>query len=97
MVRAARSTQVHVAVVGWRQTTGGRLWTVGELVRVADPALGVDADFVVESVSFALDESGSITELELQPPEGFGVLSEPRKATGTTRKVGAWAELEGGV
>jgi prophage tail gpP-like protein len=69
-VRAAQATQVSLSVQGWRQADG-RLWSMNELVKIKAPWLGLDMDMLTTSVDFSLSESGTITSLELEPPDAY--------------------------
>ena len=76
-VRAARSHDIEVTVQGWRHANG--LWRPNALVPVRAEALRVDADLMIASVSFGLDERGTTTTLRLTRADAYTVL--PMKAS----------------
>jgi len=72
-VRAARAGRITVTVVGWRRSEAGKLWAFNELVDVDIPPLKMKGDMLISGVRFSLDESGTITELDLVRPDGFTI------------------------
>lgn len=71
-IRAARARRLTIALAGWRQS--GKLWRPNWLVRVENPALGVEADMLIAGVSFSLGNRGSRTELSLVGRHAFDLL-----------------------
>ena len=58
---------------GWLQGDG-TVWKPNTLVRVVDPLLRIDEDWLIRDVSFSLSVSGSTTQLTLAGPDAFTVL-----------------------
>ena len=72
--RVADAVEVSAEVAGWTQSDGS-LWPLGALVGFEAPALGFSsADFIIASISNAIDEGGIKTTLRLKHPDAF--LSE---------------------
>lgn len=95
-VRAARSQTVQVKLRGFRQTEGGALWAPNQLVAILAPSIGIRSqiDMLISQVTFSLDDSGTITTLDLKRKDAF--LSEPK----VSEKNDLWAKLykkEGGT
>lgn len=76
-VRIGRGQRVSISVQGWAHAQG--LWAPNVLVRVRSPWLGVDADLLITSVTFALDSGGTRTDLELCPRAAFDVIPPTEK------------------
>lgn len=68
--RAGKALATTYTVQGWRQTNGD-LWRHNLLVRVKDPVLEVDQDMLISKITYSLSAQGSITTLEVAPPEVF--------------------------
>lgn len=75
--RAGKSAQFGITVQGWRHPEG--LWQPNTLVRLTDPWLRTDAELLVKSVQFSLDDSGSFTTLALTSPQAFELIPMPKK------------------
>jgi prophage tail gpP-like protein len=69
-VRIGKSTQVKVKVPGWRQTDGA-LWNVNQLAKVNAPWLGLNLELLITEVSFSKSDSGTTTELSLEPAQAY--------------------------
>lgn len=76
-VRAGKSAHLALRVQGW--THGGGLWQPNTIVHVRDEWTRTDADLLVKQVLFTLDEGGSITELQLAPPQAFDLIPLPKE------------------
>lgn len=79
-VRAARSHEIEFTVQGWRHAGG--LWRPNMLVPVRADALRLDADLLISSVTFSLDEQGSTTVLRMTRADAFTVLPIKAAAAG---------------
>ena len=67
----AKGLQVEISVAGWRQSDGS-LWQENQIILVVSPALGLNRDLLVVSVSFEVSEHrGKMTHLTLGPVEGY--------------------------
>ena len=84
-VRAARSRTVRITVQGWQEVPDGDLWEPGRLVYVSDDWLGIDQDLLVSATSQTLGAGGTLTDLDLVPPDSFAQRAEPQATElGTT-------------
>lgn len=73
-VRRGRSSRATLRVNGWRNKTGA-LWRANTLVHLFAPTIGADADLLIVSGSFILDEeAGEITELTVVGREAFDLI-----------------------
>jgi prophage tail gpP-like protein len=79
-VRRSRG-QVYSPVVDGFRNQAGELWTPNTLVQVVDEYAGIDSKMLINSVTFALDESGgSTTTLSLVERDAYTLaLAEPRE------------------
>lgn len=85
-VRRGRSDRLHYVVQGW-ETIEGQPWAPNFRVRVEDERLYVSGEFLIVAATLTRDESGTVTELELTPPEAFSVEPElPKKKRKTRNK-----------
>lgn len=81
LIEARTSREVPVlrltyTVPGWRGASGA-LWRPNTLARVDDAFLGIARELLIVSVTFLLSaEDGTVTELEVAPPEAFERLPE---------------------
>lgn len=74
-VRRGRSSRATLRVNGWRNKSGA-LWKANTLVHVYAPTIGADADLLIVSGSFILDEqAGEITELSVVGREAFDLIA----------------------
>lgn len=74
-VRSARGQRATVRVRGWLD--GDAPWAPNTLVAAEDPWLGLDGDYLIAGVEYAIDESeGQISSLSLVPPAAYEVLPE---------------------
>ena len=69
--REGMAVTATYTLAGWRQSDGS-LWRKGLLTHVTDEIVGLDRDVVVSRVTYSLNDSGTITTLEVVPPETFG-------------------------
>lgn len=97
--RAARSASVTVELLDWRQTAGGRLWKVNELVRLSIPRWRLnDKPFLVNAVRFSYPSRK--TTLELVRPDAYTAeptleqKSDPFNAWGDDAQVPEGDDLE---
>jgi prophage tail gpP-like protein len=79
-VRAARSVEVDVTVVGWAHADG--LWAVNRLVAVKSPTMRIDDQMLIKSVHFSLSDAGALTTLTLTKKDAFTLL--PLKPQGAS-------------
>jgi prophage tail gpP-like protein len=83
--REAKARKITLTVQGWRQADGD-LWRINQRVHVTCPWMRVDEAWLVASVAFQLDESGSLTELTLVGQKAFDLLPEIPAAQGGAGK-----------
>lgn len=91
--QAARAVTATGSVVGWRESGfTGALWQPGALVRYVDSFAGLDAEMVIQSVEYRLDDGGQVSTLTCQPQTGF----EPQRTKRTNPTAGSkrWADVE---
>lgn len=69
-VRAAKSAQVQVTVLGWFNGAN-QLWKPNQLVRIQSGMLGLNQEMLIESVSYSKDESGTLTTMGLVRPDAY--------------------------
>lgn len=69
-VRRGRSRAYEVSVQDWKDSKG-KLWEINQIVPLKAAPLGVNADLLIATLSFVLDESGTVTRLRLVPPETY--------------------------
>jgi prophage tail gpP-like protein len=71
--RIGRSQAISVTCDAWRDS-GGKLWTPNWLAQVDAPALKlVNKNWIIGSVMFRKDLSGTHADLVLMPPDAFSV------------------------
>jgi prophage tail gpP-like protein len=75
--RTGKSAQPNIRTQGWSHLGG--LWQPNTLVHVVDKWMRTDADLLIKSVSFGLDESGAITTLGLTLPQAFDLIPMTKK------------------
>jgi prophage tail gpP-like protein len=75
-VRAGRAARVQYTVAGWEYKPGS-IWVPNRMVHVQDSYIGVDAELLITSCCYSLDESGSKTRLELSRREAFDLINLP--------------------
>lgn len=68
--RRAKALSTQYTVQGWRKETG-ELWVPNELVRVQDPIIGIDANWLIVELEYKLDDGGTICSLSVAPREGY--------------------------
>lgn len=73
--RIGKALTLKYKVQGWRQSNG-ELWRVNMMVRVLDPALGIDRDMLISEVQYSLDDTGTTCSMSVAPAEAF--LPEPK-------------------
>jgi prophage tail gpP-like protein len=74
-VRRGRGARATVRVNGWRNAAGA-LWKANSLVYFYSPTIGADANLLIVSGTFTLDEQmGQMTELNLVGREAFDLLA----------------------
>ncbi len=74
IIRAARSNDLRITVVGWQQKQNGRLWQINERVRVFSETLAIDEannEFLINEITFKYSHQGTTTELSLLPPDAY--------------------------
>jgi prophage tail gpP-like protein len=74
-----RGLQVRATRVAWRQRDGA-LWRPNILVQCSLPQLNVEGTLAIGEVTYRKGASGTVSELELMPPEAF--TPEPPEAPG---------------
>lgn len=72
-VRMGRGSRATVTVQGWAHE--GNLWKPNTMVHLHSPMLYADADLLIASVAFMLDEQGMRSELQLVRREAFDLVA----------------------
>ena len=95
--RLGRSTKITYTLQGWEHSEG--LWQINKLVRVVDSYFGIDGWFLINSVTFTLDQTGSKTDITVIPKEAFtveiiNVNSSSASKTGAKKTSGGdWGDV----
>lgn len=80
-IRKARSRVYSAVVDGF--TVGDRLWSVNELIEVADDFAGIHGRMLINSVEYRFNDSGSLTTLSMVNQNAYTLeLSEPQEQSG---------------
>lgn len=87
--RIGKSVSLTLNVQGWRQGNGD-LWKVNHLVLIKDPLLTVDGEFLISSVTYSLNESGTICTMTAVPKSAYELIPEQAKPT---KDVGVYKSL----
>lgn len=92
--RRGKALATTYTVQGWRQADGS-LWRHNQLVRVTDPVIGFDDQFVIAQVTYKLNEQGMICLLQVGPPDGY--VNNPAKGKAkqdaTDKKLREWGDV----
>ncbi len=64
-VRRAKSDRVEITLTSWKDHLG-KLWDINKLVSLFLPSIGVSGKYLITSVHFTLDSSGTKTHLECE-------------------------------
>jgi len=83
-VRRGRGTRATITVQGW--DVGGKLWTPNTLTRLRSPLLSADLDVLIVSASYSLNDSGTLTTLQVANPHAFDMI-EGIKQTRLEKKI----------
>lgn len=76
-VRAGRGTRATITVQGW--SANGQLWQPNTLTRLRSPFLAADLDVLIVSVTYSLDDSGTLTTLQVAQPSAFDTLAQVKQ------------------
>ncbi|ATR83067.1 baseplate protein [Pseudomonas sp. FFUP_PS_473] len=68
--RMGKALTLQYKVQGWRQSNGA-LWLHNMIVRVVDPWVGIDRDMLISEIQYSLDESGTVANITVAPPDSF--------------------------
>lgn len=92
--RRGKALSTTYTVAGWRQANGS-LWRHNQLVRVTDPVIGFDDQFVVAQVTYRLNDKGMVCMLQVGPPDGY--VNNPAKGKAkkdaTDKKIAEWGDV----
>jgi prophage tail gpP-like protein len=70
MHRAAKALETDYTVQGWRQGDGS-LWLPNQTVRVTDPVIGLNGEFLIVEVAYRKGDSGTTTTLKVGLESGY--------------------------
>jgi prophage tail gpP-like protein len=68
--RIGRSQAVTITCDSWRDSAGV-LWTPNQLAKVTSPSLKLDETWLISSVTYKRDDSGTHADVTLMPPSAF--------------------------
>lgn len=90
--RKAMALATTYTVNGWRQVDG-TLWLHNMLVRVRDPLVGFDDEFVIAEIKYELSEAGELCVIKVGPKDGY-VNKPPKKKKDGKADAGAdWSDV----
>lgn len=69
-LRKAKGTKASITVQGWYYAPG-KLWDIRQTLPVISQRLMLNDTMMIESVNYEAGESGTLTKLELVPPEVY--------------------------
>lgn len=90
--RKAMALATTYTVQGWRQEDG-TLWLQNQLVRVVDPVVGFDDEFVIAEVNYKLSRDGMLTTIKVGPKDGY-VNKPPTKKKGGKAAASEWSDVQ---
>jgi len=76
-LRGAKAQEARYTVAGWRQEDGS-LWRHNQTVRIVDPIIGINAEWVITATNYTLDLRGQITELVVLPLDAITAMAQIR-------------------
>lgn len=76
-VRKGRATRGTITVQGWG--VNGTLWQPNTITRMQSPLLAADLDVLIVSVSYSLDDSGTLTTLQVANPSAFDLIAQVKQ------------------
>ncbi|BAO88911.1 phage baseplate assembly protein [Caballeronia cordobensis] len=92
--RKAKALETTYTVQGWRQADG-KLWLHNQFIRVIDPVIGFDDEFVVAEITYSLSDQGMLCRLQVGPKDGY--VNSPAKKGGKkkgTGEGGEWKDVQ---
>lgn len=89
--RSGKASTITLTVQGWRQASGD-LWRINHLVRVNDPLLTIDGEFLISGVTYNLSEQGTLTTLTVVPKAAYELI--PEAPTSATKGVGIDTQIK---
>jgi len=90
--RKAKALETTYTINGWRQADGA-LWLHNMLVRVRDPAVGFDDEFVIAEIQYQLGEAGMLCVLKVGPKDGYVNKPESTKKKGSGGASDEWSDV----
>lgn len=90
--RKAMALATTYTVQGWRQEDGS-LWLQNQLVRVVDPMVGFNDEFVIAEVNYKLSASGMLTTIKVGPKDGY-VNKPAKKGKGGKGAASEWSDVQ---
>ena len=81
--RAAKALETTYTVQGWRQGDG-TLWLPNQRVRVVDPVIGFDGEFLIVEVVWSKGKGGTTTSLKVGIEAGYNPVPEIKKKKGNS-------------
>jgi prophage tail gpP-like protein len=90
-VRASRAVVATVQVPTWREDTDPNSfpWEVNRITRLTIPSLGLDADMLLNRVSYRMGEEGEVAELGYVRPNAYTVQADIPEEEGPLQELKA--------
>lgn len=90
--RKAMALATTYTVNGWRQVDGS-LWLHNMLVRVRDPLVGFDDEFVIAEIKYELSKAGELCVIKVGPKDGYVNKPPKKKKDGKADAGGDWSDV----
>lgn len=91
MHRAAKALETSYVVQGWRQADGS-LWLPNQLVRVVDPVIGFDGEFLIVEVALRKNDGGTTASLKVGLESGY--IPSPEAAKKDKATSDSWGDVK---
>ena len=90
VTRSAKAQGATLTMAGWR--TGKQLYAPNRIALLRDARLFIDSPMLLSSVTFLKGQVGTVSKIELAPPEAFGQLPVPEERIASRVKAKAKAK-----
>lgn len=91
MHRAAKALETVYTVQGWRQADGS-LWLPNQLVRVVDPVIGFDGEFLIVEVALRKNDGGTTAAIKVGLESGY--IPSPEAEKKAKAMSDSWADAQ---
>ncbi|MCK9389760.1 MAG: contractile injection system protein, VgrG/Pvc8 family [Sulfuritalea sp.] len=89
--RAAKALETSYTVQGWRQADGS-LWLPNQIVRVVDPVIGFDGEFLIVEVALRKSDGGTTAAIKVGLESGYIPSPEATKKKKATSD--SWVDVK---